>query len=96
MSQAAEAQVVVERVGRHQLIAHIQSTICVLSERDFFTHMPEHIVLKGLRRGKALKRGIASKLRQLRKREQELNEASAPWGGLVAYEKRKNSEAVHS
>jgi len=87
-----KSQVLVERVGRHELVAHLESAVCVLNNYDLFKHVPQDIILKGLRRGKALKRAIASKLRELKERERELNEMTAPWAGLVAYEKRKKRE----
>ena len=85
-----------ERLDGNTIIAHEGSCIVVLSANDFYRYLPRRVVLAGHRRGKALRRGITSQRREIARQWKELREASAPWGGLVAYEKRKNSEAVHS
>jgi len=82
-----------ERLDGNTIIAHVEkSYVCVIRSADFYRFIPRDVIIRGLRRGKSLKRSIASEKREIRRQWTELEEASAPWAGLINHEQRKKSE----
>ncbi len=76
---ADKSGVAIERIGKFELCAYVAGAVCIIPQDIFFRCIPKEAIARGIRKGKHLKRGIASEKRQLRQAWKQLRQASDPF-----------------